>query len=432
MYVVQSLRTFLGTNAERTGAGLAAFLPGDEYIETDTNDIFVYDGTAWVAKGGSGGTPGGSGGEFQYNNGGAFDGAANVTYDDATGRVTADASLVVGTGATVDAATVFSVIVPASPSGSLKTIPIFNPASTDANTTSFDFSFLNTTPVQNVYARIEAGQAARTAGSESGELVFSIDKAGTFTPVMRLLGNTGQTLLLNQDVIVYGTSNDSLLTTDYSTNIVGIGTNGAPATIASFAPSAIVLNNAEANIDVRIAGNGVTNGIVYDAGNDRTGLGTNTPATKLHVYHPVDTLADFAHFGDGTYGFWFRNATGGGFAPHMYGVTEEADDPLIFGVQIDPAIDTGTRACFWLDARQSDSTPITTRPIVQITNLGVSQLGVYPGGHVVCETTTGAFRPNTLTTTQRNALTAVNGMFIYNSTTGKFQGRAAGSWVDLH
>jgi len=63
MYVVQSLRTFLGTNAERTGAGLAAFLPGDEYIETDTNDIFVYDGTAWVAKGGSGGTPGGSGGE---------------------------------------------------------------------------------------------------------------------------------------------------------------------------------------------------------------------------------------------------------------------------------------------------------------------------------------------------------------------------------
>jgi hypothetical protein len=37
-----------------------------------------------------------------------------------------------------------------------------------------------------------------------------------------------------------------------------------------------------------------------------------------------------------------------------------------------------------------------------------------------------------LTTTQRNALTAVDGMIIYNSSTDKFQGRAGGAWVDLH
>jgi hypothetical protein len=37
-----------------------------------------------------------------------------------------------------------------------------------------------------------------------------------------------------------------------------------------------------------------------------------------------------------------------------------------------------------------------------------------------------------ITTTARDALTAENGMIIYNSTTGKFQGRAAGAWVDLH
>ena len=36
------------------------------------------------------------------------------------------------------------------------------------------------------------------------------------------------------------------------------------------------------------------------------------------------------------------------------------------------------------------------------------------------------------TTSARNGLTGVNGMVIYNSTTGKFQGYAGGAWVDLH
>ena len=39
---------------------------------------------------------------------------------------------------------------------------------------------------------------------------------------------------------------------------------------------------------------------------------------------------------------------------------------------------------------------------------------------------------NPITTTQRNALSASNGMIIYNTSTSKFQGRANGVWVDLH
>jgi hypothetical protein len=46
--------------------------------------------------------------------------------------------------------------------------------------------------------------------------------------------------------------------------------------------------------------------------------------------------------------------------------------------------------------------------------------------------TTKAFLNARMTTTERNALTAVNGMQIYNSTTDKLQVYAAGSWVDLH
>lgn len=46
--------------------------------------------------------------------------------------------------------------------------------------------------------------------------------------------------------------------------------------------------------------------------------------------------------------------------------------------------------------------------------------------------TTKAFLPSRMDSTQRDALTAVNGMVIYNSTTDKLQVRAAGAWVDLH
>jgi hypothetical protein len=46
--------------------------------------------------------------------------------------------------------------------------------------------------------------------------------------------------------------------------------------------------------------------------------------------------------------------------------------------------------------------------------------------------TTKAFLNARMDSTERNALTAVNGMQIYNTTTDKLQVYAGGSWVDLH
>lgn len=43
----------------------------------------------------------------------------------------------------------------------------------------------------------------------------------------------------------------------------------------------------------------------------------------------------------------------------------------------------------------------------------------------------GAFITNRLTTVQRDALTPVNGMIIYNTSLNKFQGYENGSWVNL-
>jgi hypothetical protein len=45
---------------------------------------------------------------------------------------------------------------------------------------------------------------------------------------------------------------------------------------------------------------------------------------------------------------------------------------------------------------------------------------------------TKAFVNARMTTTERDALTAINGMQLYNTTTDKLQVYAAGSWVDLH
>lgn len=48
------------------------------------------------------------------------------------------------------------------------------------------------------------------------------------------------------------------------------------------------------------------------------------------------------------------------------------------------------------------------------------------------ESTTKGFLNARMTTTQRNAITAMNGLQIYNTTTDKLQIYAAGVWVDLH
>lgn len=61
MFQVKATRTFIGTNAERTAAAIAAFKAGDEFIETDTGIVYQHTGAAWLSKSSAGGSQGDTG-----------------------------------------------------------------------------------------------------------------------------------------------------------------------------------------------------------------------------------------------------------------------------------------------------------------------------------------------------------------------------------
>ena len=77
--------------------------------------------------------------------------------------------------------------------------------------------------------------------------------------------------------------------------------------------------------------------------------------------------------------------------------------------------------------------------LIQHLHIIDSDITIEPGttsGEVVLDghvrtTDTHYVQFGSLTSTERDALTAANGMVIYNSTTNKFQGYENGSWVNL-
>jgi len=105
--------------------------------------------------------------------------------------------------------------------------------------------------------------------------------------------------------------------------------------------------------------------------------------------------------------------------------------------------DFTVRFILLVDNDFADIGTITAHPLRLITG-GVERLTILEDGRVGIGTslpnafavldlegTTGALLLTRLTTTQRDALTAANGMVIYNTTTAKFQGYEAGAWTNL-
>jgi hypothetical protein len=97
----------------------------------------------------------------------------------------------------------------------------------------------------------------------------------------------------------------------------------------------------------------------------------------------------------------------------------------VFGIWADEAWDTDGHGTRWVFQHVEVGTTDSYRVFLQSDAEGVK---FYNDRMRLTE----ALLLPRLTTAERDGISATNGMIIYNSTTDKFQGRANGSWVDLH
>ena len=312
MYKVKSLRTFIGTSAERTAAGINSFLAGDKYIETD-GGVYQHDGSDWLSI--SGGVPGGSDTQVQFNDGGAFGGDAGLVFNKTDDALTIGGGLVVNDGANdadirfesqtisdiffMDASRNQLLLGSSSPITSYslielntyaqtnnRAIPVIHRGTADTlNSTGFEFHMENSNNVHDIYAYMTVTSSVVTAGSEDGNLALSVMRNGLPAAFHEMDATDGNVFNPNQvdiDFTVKGTAASSLFVVDAGLGAVQIG-SGSAGTVADFRSTGIVINENGADIDFRIEGDTEQNLFFVDAGNDRVGIATNSPSKRFHV-----------------------------------------------------------------------------------------------------------------------------------------------------
>jgi hypothetical protein len=95
-----------------------------------------------------------------------------------------------------------------------------------------------------------------------------------------------------------------------------------------------------------------------------------------------------------------------------------------------PGASSSTYSLICTDSGASTSTAALA--VRDDSRVGIRTNSIDAGAALEIDGTTGGVLFPRLTTTQRDNLTLVNGLVIYNSTTDKLQVYAGGAWVDLH
>ena len=151
---------------------------------------------------------------------------------------------------------------------------------------------LDTVNITDVYLRI-VPNAANFIREFNG-ITGSVDTTSLVLPVTGLSASGGITL--SGDLSIAG----NIIAQD--NNVAIKNTTGE--LMISFLGSQTIINNSAVNQDIIVKGNGDSQLFVTDAGNNRVGIGTNTPTEKLDVDGVIKasgiTLAGGITFADGT------------------------------------------------------------------------------------------------------------------------------------
>ena len=117
---------------------------------------------------------------------------------------------------------------------------------------------------------------------ESWYIVDNATTMGTYTLGFKPAGGTATNLVASSKHLLYSDGSTMFDVLEDAGNIKANGTLTVSGN-TSLNGGTFIYNEAGADLDARFEGSGEANLIYLDAGNDRIGIGTNSPSTELHV-----------------------------------------------------------------------------------------------------------------------------------------------------
>ena len=162
------------------------------------------------------------------------------------------------------------------------------------------------------------------------------------------------------------------------------------------------------------------------------GIGTAAPIRQQHIFgngQAIAALTDVGNTGGTLYVQDNNGFTGSGGAI-LFGASQ-GFNAAIKNLLIDGASNTRGALAFSLRNLVTDVALTERMRIMSDGSIGIGTATPAASALIDMTSTTQAFLPPRMTTTQRDALTAVDGMIIYNSTTGALNYRKAGVWTAI-
>ncbi len=201
------------------------------------------------------------------------------------------------------------------------------------------------------------------------------------------------------DGLLIGQTSANAIIHNKENGYLSLGTNGNGAAIIEADADFGVLNTGRANYR-----------LWWDATDEYFGIGTDSPNYQLHS-HENSSGANYLQF---------SNTTTGSTSSDGAQIGLNAQEELIINT-------LESNKGIYFAVNSSDAVAIAGDG-----DVGIGTTSPDASAALEIDATDGGLLLPRMSTTQRNTITATNGLIIYNTTTNKFQGYAGGAWTDLH